>query len=288
VSNVQQAREALGRKLRELRHAAGISGRVLADRLSWPPSKISKLETGKQTPTEDDLRAWAAATVAREGDSAALLAMLATLETAYAEWQRLLQGGARHHQKSVAELERGTTRLRAFEPAHIPGLLQTAMYARHRLAQAIRVFGVTNDIDDAVRLRMARQEVLHDPRRRFHFVITEAALRYRLCPPEVMLAQLDRLVSASTLPNLRLGVIAFETAYVVAPGHGFWIFDDERVLVETFAAEQSLAQPQEIELHTKIFGAIASVASYGTQARTIIHQVMTDLSAAVPHSPDEG
>jgi Domain of unknown function (DUF5753) len=39
-----------------------------------------------------------------------------------------------------------------------------------------------------------------DDGKRFHFVITEAVLRYRLCPPEVMLGQLDRLVTLSTMP----------------------------------------------------------------------------------------
>jgi ribosome-binding protein aMBF1 (putative translation factor) len=45
---------ALGKRLRELRQAAGLSGRQLAESLSWPPSKVSKLENSRQTPTDDD------------------------------------------------------------------------------------------------------------------------------------------------------------------------------------------------------------------------------------------
>jgi Domain of unknown function (DUF5753) len=234
-----------------------------------------------------DIRAWVEATTDDPQDAAALLTVLLTLETAHAEWQRLLRGGVHHHQNAWAEMEREASTLRVFEPAHVPGLLQTAGYARHRLTQAIIVFGATNDIDDAVRARMARQEVLYDPRKRFHVVITEAVLRYRMCPPEVMLPQLDRLVAASTLPNLRLGIVGFDTAYVIAPGHGFWMFDDDKVLVEIFSAELTLAQPQEIELHTKVFGAMASVASYGAAARAILTRVMEELRSALPDEYDE-
>ncbi|HET8684657.1 MAG TPA: helix-turn-helix transcriptional regulator, partial [Micromonosporaceae bacterium] len=56
ASNVHEARNALGRRLRELREQAGFSGRQLADSLSWPPSKVSKLENGRQTPSDDDIR----------------------------------------------------------------------------------------------------------------------------------------------------------------------------------------------------------------------------------------
>lgn len=214
-------------------------------------------------------------------------AMLHTLETAHAEWRRLLRGGLHHHQETWADMERKATRLRVFESTYIPGLLQTAGYARHRIAQAITLFGTSNDIEEAVQMRMARQDVLYDPRKRFYFVITEAALRYRLCPPEVMLPQLDRLVSVSALPNVRLGVIGFETTYVIGPGHGFWIFDDDKILVEVFSAELTLAQPQEIELHRQIFGAMSSVASYGSAARAIVTRVMDDLRSELPDTQDE-
>ncbi len=153
--------------------------------------------------------------------------------------------------------------VRAFESTFIPGLLQTAEYARARFAQSITVFNVPNDINDAVRTRVQRQAILYQPDKRFHFVLTEAALRYRLCPPAVMLGQLDRLISFSQLPNVRLGIIGFRTAYVVAPAHGFWLLDGDRVMVETFSAELNLAQPQEIELYSKVFDQLAAVASYG-------------------------
>jgi hypothetical protein len=86
----------------------------------------------------------------------------------------------------------------------------------------------------------------------------------------VLLAQLDRLVSLSALRNVRLGIIGFDTRPVVAPWHGFWLLDNERVVIETYSAELNLAQPQEIALYSSIFEQLAGSASYGSAARAII------------------
>ena len=277
VSNVHEARNALGQRLRELRVSAGLTGKQLAESLAWPPSKVSKLENGKQTPTNEDVQGWTQAT-GSETEAEALLASLHTLEVQHAEWQRQFKGGLRTHQNEIAELDARTRLFRVFEPTVIPGLLQTAEYARARFAQGITMFKVPNDINEAVRARAQRQEILYRTDKRFHFVLTEAALRFRLCEPDVTLGQLDRLVSLSALPNVKLGIIGFETAYVVAPWHGFWLLDNERVMVETYSAELNLAQPQEIELYASVFDQLAAVASYGRAARAIITRVIDDLA----------
>jgi transcriptional regulator with XRE-family HTH domain len=277
VTSVQQARQALGLRLRELRRHSGLTGRELAGQLGWPASKISKLENGHQTPTDGDLRAWANATGA-ERVVAELVASLHTLESQHAEWRRQLRGGLRSHQVELARLDEKTKLFRALESTFIPGLLQTAEYARARFAQSIRVLKVPNDVDEAVRVRLQRQEILYQSDKRFHFLLTEAVLRYRLCPVEVMLAQLDRLVALSAMRNVRLGIIPFETPYSVAPAHGFWLLDEDLVIVETFSAELHLAQPPEIALYSAIFDRLAATASYSRDARAVITQVMEELS----------
>jgi transcriptional regulator with XRE-family HTH domain len=253
-----------------------MSGRQLAESLSWPPSKVSKLENGRQTPTDDDIRGWTEATNS-EDETEALLASLHTLEVQHAEWQRILRTGLKPRQQELIEWDQRTRLFRAFEATVIPGLLQTAEYARARFAEGIRRLKLPNDINEAVAARMQRQEILYRPDKRFHFVLTEAALRFRLCPPEVMLGQLDRLVSFSQLPNVRLGIIGFETQYATSPWHGFWMYDNERVLVETFSAALDLRQPQEIELYGNAFEQLAAVASYGRAARGIVNRVIEDL-----------
>ena len=183
------------------------------------------------------------------------------------------RAGLRPHRRQLAEIDAKTQVFRVFEPATIPGLLQTAEYARARFAEAGALFGVPNDIDYAVRTRLQRQELLYRRDKQFHFVLTEAALRYRRCSLEAQIAQLDRLMSLSALPNVRLGIISFETPYAVGPWHTFWLRDKDRVTIETFSAELNLAQPQEAELYARVFDGLAAVASYGRAARAIITRV---------------
>ena len=249
--------------------------------MAWPASKVSKLENGRQTPTEADIRGWTA-TTGSEAEAEALLASLHTLELKHAEWQRQFNLGLHPHQDEIAELDRKTRLFRVFESTVIPGLLQTPAYAHARFVQGAMMFRTPNDVDEAVRRRVQRQDVFYRPDKRFHFVLTEAALRFRLCPPDIMLGQLDRLVSLSMLPNVRLGIIGFETQYTVAPWHGFWLLDKELVMVETFSAELNLAQPQEIEVYGGVFASLAAVAVYGRAARAIITRVADELAAELP------
>jgi hypothetical protein len=244
---------------------------------------VSKLETGRQAPTDDDIRDWVRAT-GSEQETEALLASLHTLEVQHAEWQRILRTGLRPRQQELIEWDERTKLFRVFESTVIPGLLQTPQYARARFAEGIRRLKLPNDINEAVAARVQRQEILYRPDKRFHFVLTEAALRFRLCPPDVMLGQLDRLVSLSQLPNVRLGIIGFETQYATSPWHGFWLYDNERVLIETFSASLDLRQPQELELYGNVFEQLAAVGSYGRAARGIITRAIDDLVRDVPEN----
>jgi transcriptional regulator with XRE-family HTH domain len=279
VSTLRQEREALGQRLRELRRDARLTGQALADQLGWPQSKVSKIETGRQSPTEADLEAWTQA-VARSDAYPDLLANLRSLETMYAEWRRQLQTGMRKRQQSIGELEAESSLLRGFQTMFVPGLLQTPEYARALMADSMEFHEVTNDLDEAIAARMRRQDVLYRSGKLFHFVITEAVIRYRFCPADALAAQLDRLVSVSGLKNVRLGVIPFDAAYRFAPHHGFVMYDRRMVLVETIAAELSLTQPQEIAKYAKAFNSLAASAVYEGDARRLIVRVLDALGDA--------
>ncbi|WP_206184822.1 helix-turn-helix domain-containing protein [Thermoactinospora rubra] len=277
MANIRQAREALGARLRELRKDAGLNGKQLAQRLGWIATKISKIELGKQTPTEADLQQWARACDAAD-QLPSLLAQLRSLELAYAAWHRQLRAGTRDRQRQIAAIEAETELLRVFEPATVPGLLQTREYARHLFAQAIAVHGVLDDLEAGVQARMERQEILYRPGHRFHFVLCESALRNLMCPPEVMMGQIERLVASATLPNVALGVIPWTARLPKTPVHGFWLYGEQLVTVETFAAELSLIQPEEIALYGKIFDLMHKTAVYGKQARALMTRVLDDLA----------
>lgn len=278
TSSVDEARQALGRRLRELRTSASLSGKQLAESLSWVGSKVSKIENGKQTPTDQDIRAWTSATNA-EDQAESLLTALHNLELQHAEWQRLLKAGMQSHQLTLSQQDEKTKLFRGFENTVVPGLVQTPEYARARFAQVVLVHKVPNDINEAVRQRMQRQEMLYRPDKRFHIIVTEAVLRYRLVSPDIMLGQLDRLMAISSMRNVKLGIVDFQTHYVTDPRHGFWLLDNELVRVETYSAELNLRQPQEIELYSRIFEQHAAVASYGATARAIIGRAVAGLAA---------
>ena len=111
-TDFQQARKALGRQLRELRGQR--TQRNLAGLLDWPQAKVSKLETGRQTATMNDVTAWAEAVGAPE-TATELTARLQGLDHTRS-WRRQLRaygpkafagnGQRRADEVRVAELER--------------------------------------------------------------------------------------------------------------------------------------------------------------------------------------
>jgi Domain of unknown function (DUF5753) len=119
--------------------------------------------------------------------------------------------------------------------------------------QAATMCGLREDIDQAVAVRMQRQQVLYDPAKRFHFILSEAVLHSRLCPDQVFAGQLDRLIALSSLENVRLGILPFSVMLPFAPLNGFWIFDDGLVTFETIGAELHIRDPEEIALYVGAF-----------------------------------
>lgn len=279
-SNHQQAREALGARLRELRRACGLNGKQMAAELGWyGATRVSKLELGQQTPTYSDLVAWTTACDAPQA-LAELMLQLNAVETFYTAWRRQLYRGVHARQAGIAELIAGSSSLRVFECSVVPGPLQTPEYARKIFEGLALQQRVPPELDGAVQLRMRMQDLLHAPGKSFHFVVTEAALRYRLAPPDVMLSQLDKLLVATTLRNVQFGVIPFAAWLENVAQHGFWVLDDRLVLAEAYAAELRLSEPSEVALHERIFAQMASAAMYGDPARRLISQVASTLPAA--------
>jgi transcriptional regulator with XRE-family HTH domain len=79
VATFQRQREDVGLRLRELRRDARLTGRQIAEPAGWHPSKVSKIEAGRQTPSDADVEAWISA-VGRPELSGEFIALLRTLE----------------------------------------------------------------------------------------------------------------------------------------------------------------------------------------------------------------
>ncbi|MET7983023.1 helix-turn-helix transcriptional regulator [Streptomyces sp. NPDC005281] len=267
ATDFQQAREALGRRLRELR--GDRTQRDLAGSLDWPQAKVSKLETGRQTATAADVTAWAAAVGAPE-TAAELAARLQGLETHTRSWRRQLRAGHRPVQDVLTiEYER-STELRAWQSAMVVGLLQTPDYARAVFTRYAELHQSPRDVEDAVRARVRRQDLLYQPGRTFHLLMWEAALHAGVAPPDVLAAQLDRLGSVIGLDTVRLGIVPFGAQVGVPPANGFWLYDDRLVIAEDWHAELWLNEADSCALYRRVWDALDQAAVYGTHARRLI------------------
>ncbi|WP_328953913.1 helix-turn-helix transcriptional regulator [Kitasatospora purpeofusca] len=265
----QQARIALGLRLRELRTEGGLTGRQLAERLGWAQSKVSKLETGRQTATRDDLKAWATG-VGRPGAASELTARLKAFESQSRSWRRQLAAGHRPVQDALTiEYERSTV-MRAWEGSMIVGMLQTADYARHIFNAYVDLHRSPRDVEEAVRARVRRQESLYRSGKQYRIVMWEAALHARLCPPAVMAAQLDRLSGVIGLDTLTLGIVPFEAQLTLPPANGFWIYDERLVIVEDWHAELWLEQAENVGLYTRVWETMAEAAVFGSGAHRVL------------------
>ncbi|MBF6296380.1 helix-turn-helix transcriptional regulator [Nocardia amamiensis] len=269
MSSIQQARETLGARLRELRKQSNLTGLELAGLAGWDNSKVSRYEHGKQTPTEQDIHKWCEITDAplHVPD---LIASVRNIEAAYIEWKRIQSHNA---QKKTAAMETSAKLIRGYDPGLVPGLLQTPDYATEVLRECIQFIGGPDDLQAAVAVRIQRQSVLRKGPRRFHFLIAEQALYTTVGSDEIMVGQLEQLLTYVRSSRLALGIIP-RTARFRCPATNFLLYDHRQVQVETATAELSIVQPRETALYEKAFQILAAQAVKGESARNLIRKAL--------------
>ncbi|MEU7649222.1 helix-turn-helix domain-containing protein [Streptomyces huasconensis] len=272
-TDYQQAREALGVRLRELRLSAPdgrLTGTALSRQLGWPNSKVSKLELGRQTATPEDLHQWAAA-CGRPDAYDELRARLAGFESHIRSWRRQLAGGHKPVQDAHNQAQANSKVLRAWESSWVVGVLQTPDYARTVLTRSAELHQSPRDIEEAVRARIRRQELLYSGDRLYHIILWEPVLRSLLCPPSVLAAQLDRLTGVIGMDTVELGIVPLTASLKVPPGLGFWIYDDRQVVTETWHAELWLDDADTLALYLRTWKILRESAVYGADAHHIIN-----------------
>jgi transcriptional regulator with XRE-family HTH domain len=263
-----------------IRKDAGLTGDQLAARLGWARSKVPKIENGRQMPTDADIRAWTEA-CGELDEGPALLELLSDAKAVHRQWRHQLRSGHAALQVEFDTLVRQAKRIRNFELLLIPGLLQTPDYARYRALEAVRLHGTAPErVEETVVARMRRQEVLYDTGKTFEFIITEAALRYLLCPPQVMRAQLDRLLGVPGLSHVNFGIIPPGRELPIAPMAGFLMADDVTI-VETFTSEVTL-RGEESAKYGAIADGLMNEAVTGDEARHLIAVAAAALRQPLP------
>ncbi|WP_319460483.1 DUF5753 domain-containing protein [Micromonospora sp. RTP1Z1] len=166
-----------------------------------------------------------------------LLRMLGEVQAVHRGWRRRMRQSQSAVQDSYNQLVAESRLIRHFETVYVPGLLQTADYARRVLTEMVELHNLDiADVDAAVTTRMQRQQLLYDTSKRFEFLLAEPVLRWLLCPPDVMRGQLDRLQTVVGAPNIRFGILPLGVPLATTPQNSFQLYDDVAI-VETFVGE---------------------------------------------------
>jgi transcriptional regulator with XRE-family HTH domain len=270
-------RERLAAELRRLRDLAGVSGRDLAQRIGISQSKVSRIESGAVVPSLPEVTAWGkelGVSVETQGRLTALI------EAAYNEvhpWGTVIRRGSL--QDSTQETESAAKHIHVFQPSVVPGLLQTAGYAQRVIAMFHEQYPGADPAAE-IASRLQRQLALYDTGRRFDFLITEAALRWRPGPVQLLLAQLDRIASISTLENVTVGLIPLGAEATTLTTHGFVLYEgdeQEWVTVETIHADMNVAAPEHLEVYRSRWSLLRQMALFDDDARDFLSGIVAEL-----------
>ncbi len=273
----QYEREQLSARLRELRRAAGLSSAAAARAAGFSQSKLSKIETGALLPSFADSETLCGAYRASGKDRDEVLDLVHALHEEVESARVILRRGAYRLQRRIARIEAQTVHYRDLQVAYLAGLLQTRDYMM-RLAGTVLSGG---DKEKFIAARLARQQVLGEQSKRFTFVMTEGALRWRAGPRHMMAKQIEHIAEVSRLPNVRVGIVPWTTEAPpgVFPGHEIQIYDDKLVIVGIETATANIQDPRDIAIYLSLFGAVESVAVFGDDARDVLSAIAADYRA---------
>ena len=261
-------RQSLASALHDLRTASGLSGDRLARRCGMSQSKVSRIETGRLLPSVVDVEQVLTALEVDDTTRRELLALARVANTEYQDVRASVRRGLHHRQRELATLEANATLVRHFLPTLITGLLQIPEYMRAAMRTPIQP--AAGDVGKAIALKLERQAVLHDKTKSFEFLLTESAIRWQLCEPSVMAVQIDRLVSLSQLPNIRIGVLPLSVRVRDGAYHTFVTYDRRLVTVELFTGQLVLRDPTDIDHYQALFDLFGAHALWADDARCVL------------------
>lgn len=277
-------RRRLGEALRAVRANAGLSGETLAEQLGISQSRVSRIELGQQAAAADLVRRWAQVTGAPEERCAELVGWAEAASTEAVVWRTAKTRSLALLQQDTSEFHASAATIRSFQPVMVPGLLQVPEYARRIFFAGHPSHGPA-EIATAVAGRMDRQLVLYEGTTRFEFVITEAALRWWVAPPNVMLAQLDRITALAGLESVQVGFIPLDTEVAAWHEHAFVVLDDRDeddavVHIETQTTEVTTTDPAEVAFYRDAFARLREAALHGPEADALLRRIREGLLRA--------
>ncbi|MEV6766494.1 helix-turn-helix transcriptional regulator [Streptomyces sp. NPDC051105] len=257
-------RRKLGAELRSLRTGAGLTSGEAARLVGWHQSKVSRIETGASGVKPADVRLLLDAYGVIEGQLRELLLVLAGSEDTAGRhhWWHAYRGVLPPTYRDFISLESQASAMRTLETSVVPGLLQTPEYARAVTRAAVD--GLDDEALDAlVKVRLARQDVLRNhPPLELSAVLDEAVLRREVGGPGVMARQLERLVEAARLPQVRLQVLPFSAGAHIGITGPFVIFsfpstsDLDVVVLDQLTSSLYLERKEDLQAYAEAFNAL--------------------------------
>jgi len=267
----------LGMELRRLRDAAGLTREVAADEIACSPTKITHVESGRNSPRKAELRVLLQLYGASAEAHAALEELrLEASERGWWSTARLPEWLA-----AYVGLEADAATLKALALELIPGLLQTEAYARetHLLA---RHMTQPDEIDRQVAARIQRQKRLTDPQPlQFSAVVSEAALRRCASRPAIAPGQFQHLIDRASLPNVDLRILPFSAGMHQSMSGSFALlsFPDETLpdaAYQEYAVGGHVIDEQVIVARLgRLFGALRDQALGADESLVLISELLT-------------
>ncbi|MEU3369033.1 helix-turn-helix domain-containing protein [Streptomyces sp. NPDC006711] len=272
----------LGRRLQDLRERAGLRREEAAKVLRVAPATIRRMEMAEVSLKIPYvvllLKAYGIADAETEGFVA-----LAEEANKPGWWQRFHDILPDWFSMYVS-LEGAASLIRSYEPHFVPGLLQTEEYARAVMRTG--ALGATSeaDIDRHVALRMERQSLLtRDDAPRLWVILDETVLRRPVGSPQVMRDQIDRLLEASTLPNVTVQVAEFASGHHPGTYGPFVLFRfavpelPDMVYSEYLTGAVYLDARPEVATHLEVMDRMAAQAATAQRTKEILKGLRKEL-----------
>jgi len=277
-------RMLLGAQLRRLRDAKGVSREDAGWAIRASESKISRMELGRVGYKDRDIADLLTLYGVADADERAALLTLAR-EANKPGWWRPYGDLIPNWLQNYLDLEAAAAVIRTYEVQFVPGLLQTDAYARAVILLGYGGAG-TEEIDRRVGLRMARKQLLTRPDPpQLWAVMDEAVLRRPIGGTEVMRAQIEALVEAGSLSNVRLQVIPFRAGGHAAAGGAFSVlrFPDpdlpDVVYIDHLTSALYLDRREDVDRYAEAVGRLFIEAEPLTRTQEILRGAVHEISA---------
>jgi transcriptional regulator with XRE-family HTH domain len=278
MAEAAPGRDWLSRTLRNLRQNAGLSGVKAATAAGISQSRISRIESGIFVPTEDEIRKLCRLYRVPAATRRQLVQAAKDMRAEVSPARVVLQHGTWRMQQRVGRIEAAAAEVCVYQPAIIPGLLQTADYARLVFADGDAVTGA--DLDQAVAARQARASALGSGPE-FTLIMAEGALRWQAGSPQVMADQLAHIADVIGTGGVQIGIITQQRPASVFALHGFSVYDSRIVIIGTRAATAFITDSRDVADYVKLFDDLRALASFGQGAQQVLDRIAGEYRAMI-------